>query len=219
MTLEQRIKDLAVAIGADIKEINTEINKLGGGGVPKLNRLLVYYGFPVAYKGMWSAPAVIAELTANFDYWIVKLTNTGAIQWQKCLGGTGDDSAHCIKQTTDGGYIIGGLNRSNDGDVTFHYGSVASDDFWIVKLAADILPTNSFEQEIAALYPNPVKDAFSVSSNEPISEVAVYDLLGKCVFTAQNPESEINISALPKGIYVAKLKTETGVSSVKLIKE
>ena len=71
MTLEQRIKDLAVAIGTDIKEINTEINKLGGGGVPKLNRLLVYYGFPVAYKGLWSAPSVIAELTANFDYWIV----------------------------------------------------------------------------------------------------------------------------------------------------
>lgn len=38
---------------------------------PKLKKLLVYYGFPVAYKGIWSAAGVIAELTANFDYWIV----------------------------------------------------------------------------------------------------------------------------------------------------
>lgn len=71
MTLEQRIKDFAVAVGTDIKELNATVSSLGGGGVPKLNRLLVYYGFPVAYKGMRSAPAVIAELTANFDYWIV----------------------------------------------------------------------------------------------------------------------------------------------------
>ncbi|MFI5221457.1 MAG: hypothetical protein ACHQK8_03955 [Bacteroidia bacterium] len=31
------------------------------------------------------------------DYWIVKLSSPGSIQWQKCLGGTGDEDG-CIKR-------------------------------------------------------------------------------------------------------------------------
>src|SRR5436305_1298571 len=35
-----------------------------------------------------------------FDYWIVKLNNSGIIQWQKSLGGNLDDVAQDIKQTS-----------------------------------------------------------------------------------------------------------------------
>ena len=64
------------------------------------------------------------------DYWIVKLDNTGTIQWQKCLGGSGQDYAYSVQQTKDGGYIVAGNSWSNDGDVTGNHG----DDYWIVKL-------------------------------------------------------------------------------------
>lgn len=74
------------------------------------------------------------DVTGNkggFDHWIVKLTSTGAIQWQKNYGGGQDDRAYAIQQTTDGGYIIGGTARSNDGDVTGYKGW---EDYWIVKI-------------------------------------------------------------------------------------
>jgi hypothetical protein len=67
------------------------------------------------------------------DYWIVKLDATGNITWQKSLGGYGEDDAHSIKQTTDGGYIVAGGSSSNDGDVTGNQGDM---DYWIVKLDA-----------------------------------------------------------------------------------
>src|SRR5688500_13825170 len=35
------------------------------------------------------------------DAWIVKLAATGNIQWQRCLGGSNDDYASSIQQTTD----------------------------------------------------------------------------------------------------------------------
>lgn len=38
----------------------------------------------------------------NFDYWIIKLTSMGIIQWQKTLGGTVDEDAYSIQQTADG---------------------------------------------------------------------------------------------------------------------
>lgn len=74
------------------------------------------------------------DVTGNkggFDHWIVKLNSTGAIQWQKNFGGGEDDRAYAIQQTTDGGYIVAGTARSNDGNVT---GYKNWEDYWVVKL-------------------------------------------------------------------------------------
>ncbi|HXS36902.1 MAG TPA: hypothetical protein VN721_09385, partial [Flavipsychrobacter sp.] len=65
------------------------------------------------------------------DMWVVKLSAGGSIQWQKCLGGSDDDYAASIQQTTDGGYIVAGQTLSNDGDVSGNHGR---EDMWIVKL-------------------------------------------------------------------------------------
>ena len=67
----------------------------------------------------------------NKDYWLVKLSSTGTITWQKSLGGSGNDQAHSIQQTTDGGYIVAGLSNSTDGDVTGNHGDY---DYWVIKL-------------------------------------------------------------------------------------
>lgn len=65
------------------------------------------------------------------DYWIAKTDATGNIQWQKSMGGSNDDIAYSVDQTTDGGYIIGGYTSSFDGDVVGNHGN---DDYWIIKL-------------------------------------------------------------------------------------
>jgi hypothetical protein len=70
----------------------------------------------------------------SYDYWVVKLDTIGAIQWQKCYGGTGAEFPHSITQTADGGYIIAGESYSNDGDVTGHHNDVDYADYWVVKL-------------------------------------------------------------------------------------
>lgn len=71
----------------------------------------------------------------NYDCWIVKLNHSGIMQWQKCLGGSWDDYAYSIQQTTDGGYIIAGSTYSNDGDVSGNHDSTGfTADFWVVKL-------------------------------------------------------------------------------------
>ncbi|PJC61592.1 MAG: secretion protein, partial [Flavobacteriales bacterium CG_4_9_14_0_2_um_filter_32_27] len=76
------------------------------------------------------------DVTGNhgyYDYWVVKLSNTGAVEWQKSLGGSGDDRAYSIQQTTDGGYIVAGRSNSTNGDVTGNHGG---DDYWVVKLSS-----------------------------------------------------------------------------------
>lgn len=65
------------------------------------------------------------------DSWVVKLDPTGTIQWQRSLGGSANDGASTVRQTSDGGYIIAGSSESNDGDVGTNLGGR---DYWIVKL-------------------------------------------------------------------------------------
>lgn len=48
----------------------------------------------------------------NEDIWIVKLNAKGGEEWQKTIGGPGQDLVKSIVQTTDGGYIIGGSSAS-----------------------------------------------------------------------------------------------------------
>jgi len=72
------------------------------------------------------------------DFWIAKIDNNDKIEWQKCLGGSNNDEAHCVQQTSDEGYIIAGLTNSNDGDVSGYHKSAQSlfppNDAWVVKL-------------------------------------------------------------------------------------
>jgi len=96
-------------------------------------------GFIIAGNS-WSDDGDVSGNHGKSDYWIVKLSVSGSTEWQRCFGGTNEDYAHSIKQTSDGGYIIAGFSNSNDGDVTgWHVGydisgTIAYSDCWIVKL-------------------------------------------------------------------------------------
>lgn len=53
------------------------------------------------------------------DYWFIKLSATGNIQWQNTLGGTMTDNLFAIQQAPTGDFILGGeSNSSNTGEKT-----------------------------------------------------------------------------------------------------
>jgi uncharacterized delta-60 repeat protein len=73
---------------------------------------------------------IVAGTTYSFwaqtgDFWLLKLSSGGSIAWQKTYGGTGDDEAYCVKQTSDGGYIAAGTTNSFG---TLDY------DAWVLRL-------------------------------------------------------------------------------------
>jgi PKD repeat protein len=75
----------------------------------------------------------IPERHSEYDVWVMRLDATGGPVWQRCLGGSQDDVPTAVQQTTDGGYVVAGQTRSNDGDVSGNHGS---EDAWVVKLDA-----------------------------------------------------------------------------------
>lgn len=77
------------------------------------------------------------DVTGNHggsDYWIIKISSTGTLEWQKTFGGSNYEHAYDIIQTIDGGYIFLGSSSSSNGDVNLNYGF---DDIWVVKLSTD----------------------------------------------------------------------------------
>ncbi len=87
------------------------------------------------------------------DYWIVKTDNKGKKQWDADFGGSEFDFLYGLKQTKDGGFILGGYSASNTGgDKT--QDSKGLNDYWIVKTNADgsacNIPTNLRTTNITA---------------------------------------------------------------------
>ena len=67
------------------------------------------------------------------NYWVLKISSSGSIQWEKTLGGNDQDELKSLQQTNDGGYILGGSSFSNiSGDKTENIRGY--EDYWIVKL-------------------------------------------------------------------------------------
>ena len=71
------------------------------------------------------------------DVWIVKLDGNGQIQWQKCVGGSGNEDIHDIELLPDGGYIITGQTTSADA-TGYHVTdtTMITTDAWVARLSA-----------------------------------------------------------------------------------
>lgn len=77
------------------------------------------------------------------DFWIIKLNAKGNEEWQKTIGGSGQEVLKSVAQTTDGGYILGGSSASDISPVIAQggkdkYGKSekcrGNMDYWVVKL-------------------------------------------------------------------------------------
>jgi hypothetical protein len=63
--------------------------------------------------------------------WVVKLDGNGNIQWQKCIGGSGNDTAYGIQVISANIFVLAGYTASSDGDFPVNQGE---DDSFIIGL-------------------------------------------------------------------------------------
>ncbi|TGD56922.1 hypothetical protein [Flavobacterium humi] len=73
----------------------------------------------------------ITDSNGGRDCWIVKFDGDGNLVWQKSYGGSDQDQANKVIETSDHGYLVIGSTNSVDGDVTNNKGG---DDVWVLKL-------------------------------------------------------------------------------------
>ncbi|MBK9319039.1 MAG: T9SS C-terminal target domain-containing protein, partial [Bacteroidetes bacterium] len=102
----------------------------------------------------------IENCLGSYDYWIVKTDSIGSIQWQNTIGGNGLDALTAIRQTADGGYIIGGWSISNiSGDKSET--CLGSEDYWVVK--TDAMGNIQWENTIMGAYIDDLTSIFQIT--------------------------------------------------------
>jgi len=149
------------------------------------------------------------------ELWLLKLTDSGDLAWQHCLGGSAEDWGYLKAQTSDGGYVAFGYTDSNDGDVSGNHGQR---DMWVVKLLVTE-PSEPIEPLECALY---IPNAFSPNASgkndsqclygtECIKSMSfvIYDRWGNKVFESTDPKAcwdgTYNGQALDPAVFVFHL--------------
>jgi hypothetical protein len=99
-------------------------------------------------------------------------------------------------------------------------GAVYVDNIFLT-INALTLSVNDFDTAQFSAFPNPTKNNWNITSSSIINTVAIYDILGKQVMTLvpNATETVINASSLKSGMYFAKIESDNGSKTVKLIKE
>jgi gliding motility-associated-like protein len=66
------------------------------------------------------------------DLWVFKIDLSGNLLWQRCYGGSLDESAAAIEKTLDGSFLLVSTTRSMDGDVS---NVPRGADSWVIKIS------------------------------------------------------------------------------------
>ncbi len=76
----------------------------------------------------------ISDTKGSYDFWVVKITNTGNLVWERSFGGSGIEISYDIAKTSDNGYVITGNTFSSDTDISVNNGD---SDVWLIKIDDD----------------------------------------------------------------------------------
>jgi len=110
-------------------------------------------------------------------------------------------------------YYIAFRAKSNDAD------GVYVDDVRVGNYIDDgVEESTSFAVSVS---PNPTSGRVMIEANTTNGEVMVFDLFGRQVMSAALPEghAELDFSDVAKGVYMARISSEAGTSTIKLVKE
>lgn len=100
-------------------EVNQAVETADGG------YLLV--GSTYAQQGIWS------ENHGQTDFFAAKLNGAGEVEWLHCYGGSQVDEAWAVKTAPDGNYVIAGMSKSTDGQVS----TGSTGQVWVIKVDGD----------------------------------------------------------------------------------
>jgi hypothetical protein len=109
-------------------------------------------------------------------------------------------------------------DMDNDGDTDIIYSSYTGNKVaWLENKIDEILSIDLFitsENDIH-IYPNPTESILNIISTEKVSNVIIYNALGENI--CQKKSSQLDLTNLPKGLYLIKIITEKNNIIIKKI--
>ncbi|MEM9078280.1 MAG: hypothetical protein AAGC43_14655 [Bacteroidota bacterium] len=107
----------------------------GGTGIDKAYAIVKTQDNAYAVVGnTFSVDTDISKNNGESDVWLIKVSDNGDLLWERTYGGTAFDAARGLDITAEGGFVIAGNSKSQDGNATQNYGE---NDLWVIKTDAE----------------------------------------------------------------------------------
>ena len=171
---------------------------------------------PFTPKVEYSLP-VVAEAVTTLD---VNVTNDN---------GEGQKNFRC--SLFDGEELLGVAYTDESGLAIIEFGEpveladgmnliVTGCDAWPQNIIFDLTATAENAMVDVNIYPNPNKGQFTINMPETVCDITVANSLGQTVHhTAARGLTTLNVENLSEGVYFVTVKSESGVKTMKFIKE
>ena len=149
------------------------------------------------------------SLPGTYTGWLVKLSASGEIVWQRCLGSQVHNSLRTMKILGLEHYLIAGTTRANGGDVDCDL--KGQTDIWIVELQDTTVGLKEEQQRQWQLYPNPASTQTWLQLAEHTAlghvQIELYSPTGRLLHKAKpsNQYHKLEVGHLPKGLYLLRV--------------
>jgi len=163
--------------------------------------------------------------TGSPDISISKYDTNGNVLWAKGAGGNSSDRAYSAAVDASGAvYLAGGFYSPsiNFGGTTLLNTNSTGDsvDVFLTKLNSSNGINESISLSAISLYPNPAADIMTIETPQKAT-FEILSIHGQLIktFETYNTKTNIDVSALPAGMYIVEVRTEKGIAVKKFVKE
>jgi len=77
---------------------------------------------------------------------------------------------------------------------------------------------DEYANQALSIYPNPVQNVLFINSRDLIQSVTIYNMEGKMMFNEAMTDGEVNVDELPAGLYMAAVKVNDRLETIKFVK-
>lgn len=189
--------------GVDVSAESYVANTLVGGDAN--NDIFVGYGVGADYANMDAREVRIKNEAIDPSSFHIVLSDTNY--------GTDANTAAVFNFAEGTGITTVNTASSTNADLGFsgaHYPT------W-VDFDVNTASTSTNKIVKFSVYPNPATDIITVQSEAKITNISIYNILGKMVYNQTTSLTSINTSKLNAGIYILKVNTVNGIGSRKLV--
>ena len=203
---------------------------IGGFGYDAAQSILQTSNGDYVVSGFSDSKVSGTKTTVNkgsYDYWVVKIDNTGNVLWDRTIGGQEEDYATALVQDSPNSYVIGGESNSyfSGNKTETNYGRA---DYWGVQLVEyaaaptsqsiagkALQPAAALNTHTLLVYPNPATTVLHIQ-NAGKTPFVLTDLSGKRMLSKTiNGNGDLNVANIPSGTYY--LTNITTASTQKVI--
>jgi hypothetical protein len=229
-------ENIIANVGASVRKYNkngtqlwskyfAQVSEVRGIKVNNKNEIFAYGHF-----GTFSASTdtVVINNTqlisnGNVDFFISKLDTGGNILWSEGFGGNGYDILNGLEVYNENKVYGAGANKSATFTMGINTGTnsnILKYDGFTFNFDLTVQPSSIEvinENKSILIYPNPANNIINFSTTKTIKSVQLFNTSG--VLIGEYFSKKINVSNLPKGMYISKIKTKNGIYTSRFIKQ